>query len=57
MLRRVTSPKNPVASLVSGPLDGTLSRPTLLWKRRQVTEVLWATVILVGVLVFLRSYW
>lgn len=29
----------------------------LLWKRRQVTEVLCATVIRVGALEFLRSYW
>lgn len=35
----------------------TLALLVLLWKRRQVTEVLCATVILVGALEFLRSYW
>lgn len=41
----------------SGLTVATLCLLVLLWKRRHVTDVLWATVTLVGALEFLRSYW
>lgn len=47
----------PLLVLLRVQCPGTLLLLVLLWKRRQVTDVLWATVTLVGALEFLRSYW